>query len=203
MLQEPSKLISTFCHFLAPIYGIFSAKIGENMCFFVVKNDRKKFFSDFFKYTISDVFLTKKSIPGVKISLKCKTSLFSANFSFCTISKKQKVMKTRKFHILDYFWHRESTFWAKIRRKWSIWNFSRKTFLTISDKKPHIFTYFCRKYAINRHPKVVESPNFFWRSSKHLFKSCKKIKSLLASGHEWQRFKKVHSLFWDTLYLIL
>ena len=36
--------------------------------------------------------------------------------------------KTWKFHILDYFWHQESTFWAKIRRKWSTWKLLRKTF---------------------------------------------------------------------------
>ena len=30
--------------------------------------------------TISEVFLPKKAIPGVKISLKCETFVFSSNF---------------------------------------------------------------------------------------------------------------------------
>ena len=187
---------------MAPIYGIFSAKMDV----FCQKWLEKvfEFFLNFFQIGhFRRIFAHNVDSRCQIISLiKCKTSLFSANFNFCTVSKKQKVMKTRKFHILDYFWRRESTFWAKIRRKWSIWKLSRKTFFGHFRQK-RIFSLILPKilkYAINRHPKVVESPNFFWRSSKHLSKSCKKIKSLLASCPKWQPFKSLYSFFWDTLY---
>jgi hypothetical protein len=47
--------------------------------------------------TITDVFLPKKSIPGAKNSLKCETSLFSANLLFVEFLKNKKWLKQESF----------------------------------------------------------------------------------------------------------
>ena len=78
----------------------------------------------------------------------------------------------RNCYILDCFWNRESNFWAKTH---------------IFDKN----AYFRHKLALERGRKLKN----FWGSSKHLSKSCKKIKSVPACGYEWQ-----HHFFGDTLY---
>ena len=91
MLQEPSKLISTFCHFFAPIYGIFSAKIGVfcHRC-------SKKVLLKIFQINHFRRILPKKSIPGVKNSLKCEASLFSSLNVFLEILQNLKLAENKE-----------------------------------------------------------------------------------------------------------
>ena len=111
-------------------WNVFSVKNCRKFCFFKFSNEK----------ILPAYFLPKNSIPGAKNSLIQAILRFLENKDkpSCGSLVNSVLFQgiNEEWLELDYFWHRESNFWAKNRREqcfyWKIW---KTKFSTIFDNK--------------------------------------------------------------------